>query len=50
MKRASCILVVDDVSANLNLLTELLELRGYHVLAAPSGRIALEMFPVLRWI
>lgn len=43
MRRAGRILVVDDVSANLNLLTELLELRGYEVLAAPSGRIALEV-------
>lgn len=43
MKRAHRILVVDDVSANLNLLTELLELRGHEVLAAPSGRIALEI-------
>ncbi|WP_373086915.1 sigma-54-dependent transcriptional regulator [Zhongshania sp.] len=39
----SRILVVDDVSANLNLLTELLEVRGHEVLAAPSGRIALEI-------
>ena len=43
MNEKSRILVVDDVSANLNVLTELLESRGFEVLAAPSGRIALEV-------
>ncbi len=40
-KRAS-ILIVDDVSANLNLLTGILKQHGYKVRPAPSGTLALE--------
>jgi DNA-binding NtrC family response regulator len=35
------ILIVDDVPANLNLLSDALEPFGYTILAAPSGEIAL---------
>jgi DNA-binding NtrC family response regulator len=37
------ILVVDDTSANLNLLIETLEPRGYEVLAAQSGPTAIKL-------
>jgi len=40
-KRPS-ILIVDDVPANLNLLTSILKQRGYKVRPAPSGSLALE--------
>lgn len=43
MREPARILVVDDVSANLNLLTEILEAEGYEVLAAPSGATALSI-------
>lgn len=43
MNKPIKILIVDDVSANLNLLTELLEPAGFEVLAAPSGAIALSI-------
>jgi len=36
------ILVVDDVPANLNLLTQILAEQGYRVRVAPSGRLALK--------
>ncbi len=42
------ILIVDDVSANLNLLTEILEAEGYEVMAAPSGQIALSILKDVR--
>ncbi|MFZ4617164.1 MAG: response regulator [Rectinemataceae bacterium] len=35
------IMVVDDTPANLKLLQEMLQSKGYRVLAAPSGKIAL---------
>ncbi|HVT87645.1 MAG TPA: sigma-54 dependent transcriptional regulator [Tepidisphaeraceae bacterium] len=35
------ILIVDDTPANLDLLTSTLEPRGYRILAAPSGEMAL---------
>ncbi len=35
------ILVVDDIPANLKLLTTLLKERGYHVRPAPNGQLAL---------
>lgn len=37
------LLIVDDVSENLNVLTHLLESADYEVMAAPSGKIALEI-------
>lgn len=37
------LLIVDDVSENLNVLTHLLENADYEVMAAPSGKIALEI-------
>lgn len=37
------ILVVDDTSANLDVLCDLLEGRGYDILMAPSGSIALKI-------
>jgi len=37
------ILIVDDISANLNLLREVLEPEGYEILGAPSGEIALQI-------
>lgn len=43
MMQSPRILIVDDVSANLNLLTQILEEAGYEVLAAPSGAIALSI-------
>ena len=36
MSRAR-ILIIDDTPANIRLLTETLEPRGYEILAAPSG-------------
>ena len=38
---ASSILVVDDISANLQVLTGMLKARGYKVRPAPSGKLAL---------
>ncbi len=38
---AASILVVDDVSANLQVLTGMLKTRGYKVRPAPSGKMAL---------
>ncbi len=43
MSGAERILVVDDLSENLNLLTDLLSAEGYEVFAAPSGKIALSI-------
>ena len=40
--REAKILLVDDQPANLDVLCELLESRGYSVLFAPSGKIALK--------
>src|SRR5260221_2606851 len=37
------ILIVDDTPANIHLLTQLLEPRGYRILAAPSGEIAVRV-------
>ena len=39
--RTASILVVDDVSANLQVLTGMLKARGYKVRPAPSGKLAL---------
>lgn len=41
MTDLSCILVVDDTPANLELLVDLLEVRGYRTLTAASGAAAL---------
>ena len=35
------IMVVDDTPANLKLMQEMLQSKGYRVLAAPGGKIAL---------
>ena len=43
--RGTKILVVDDVSANINVLYETLTPEGYDVLAAPSGEVALKIAP-----
>ena len=40
MKRS--ILIVDDIPANLQLLSELLKTRGYKVRPVPNGRLALK--------
>ncbi len=40
--KGSSILIVDDVPANLNLLTGILKQHGYKVRPAPSGSLALE--------
>lgn len=37
------ILIVDDVPANLNTLTDTLEPEGYNILTAPSGEVALHI-------
>ncbi len=37
------ILIVDDIPASLNMLSQNLESQGYTVVAAPSGVIALEI-------
>ena len=37
------ILIVDDVPANLKILSDLLEPCGYHILVAPSGEVALKV-------
>jgi DNA-binding NtrC family response regulator len=37
------ILIVDDVPANLNMLSDALEPAGYNILAAPSGEVALRI-------
>ena len=37
------ILIVDDIPDNLNLLCQTLESKGYNIIAAPSGEIALQM-------
>ena len=37
------ILIVDDISDNLNLLCQTLESKGYNIIAAPSGEIALQI-------
>src|SRR5437588_8623008 len=39
--RTASILVVDDVSANLQVLTGMLKARGYKVRPVPGGRLAL---------
>lgn len=44
----SCILIVDDVPANLSLLIDTLEAAGHRVVAAPSGEVALEIGPGAR--
>ena len=36
------ILIVDDIPANLNMLSDTLEPEGYDILAAPSGEVALK--------
>jgi len=41
--RGTKILVVDDVSANVNVLYEALTPEGYEILAAPSGEVALKI-------
>lgn len=40
------ILVVDDIPANLKLLTEILSEAGYHARPAPSGRMALRSIAI----
>ena len=40
---AGSVLVVDDLETNLNLLTEILTLQGYHVLTARDGEEAIEV-------
>ena len=37
------ILIVDDIPANLNLLSDALEPAGYNILAAPSGEVAVKI-------
>src|SRR5262245_28990710 len=37
------VLIVDDEPANVNVLSDLLESRGYRILAATSGEIALRI-------
>lgn len=37
------ILIVDDIPANLNVLSQALETEGYEIVAAPSGKIALQI-------
>jgi DNA-binding NtrC family response regulator len=37
------ILIVDDVPANLKMLSDLLEPEGYHILVAPNGEICLKV-------
>ena len=37
------ILIVDDIPANLNVLRKALEIEGYEVVAAPSGKVALQI-------
>jgi DNA-binding NtrC family response regulator len=41
--RGAKVLVVDDMPANLNVLSEALEGAGYEILAAPSGEVALKI-------
>jgi DNA-binding NtrC family response regulator len=41
--RGAKVLVVDDIPANLNVLSEALEGAGYEILAAPSGEVALKI-------
>ncbi len=41
----SCILIVDDVPANLSLLIDTLEAAGHRVVAVPSGEVALQIAP-----
>ncbi len=43
-----CILIVDDVPANLSLLIDTLEAAGHRVVAAPSGEVALQIAPDAR--
>ncbi|MBC8236042.1 SpoIIE family protein phosphatase [bacterium] len=43
--RGTKILVVDDVSANINVVYEALTPEGYDILAAPSGEVALKIAP-----
>jgi len=42
------ILIVDDIPANLNLLSDALEPAGYNILAAPSGEVALRVAKRMR--
>ena len=37
------ILLVDDIPANIDVLRKFLEQEGYTILAAPSGKIALQI-------
>jgi sigma-B regulation protein RsbU (phosphoserine phosphatase) len=37
------ILIVDDIPANLNVLRQALETEGYNIIAAPSGKVALQI-------
>ena len=37
------ILIVDDIPANLNVLSQALETEGYKIVAAPSGKVALQI-------
>jgi len=46
-KEKSLILIVDDLKANLKLLTYILEAKGYQTSFAISGRDALERLTVL---
>ena len=43
MSREATILVVDDIPANVRLLQAVLEPRGYDVVSAPDGLVALEV-------
>lgn len=45
-QRNQQILVVDDIPANLKLLTEILSEAGYHARPAPSGRMALRSIAI----
>jgi DNA-binding NtrC family response regulator len=41
--RPPCVLIVDDLPANLDLLTRVLEPQGYQILVAPTGEAAVEL-------
>lgn len=43
-----CILIVDDVPANLSLLIDTLEAAGHRVVAVPNGEVALKIGPDAR--
>ena len=46
--RGTKILIVDDVSANINILFEALTPEGYNISAAPSGDVALKIVPRIK--